>query len=56
MSKFNPVKPEKIVISLRIDTNLLNDVENLSQNVDISRNEFIIQSIKFAIDNMPNSL
>ena len=50
MLKFQPSKSEKILISIRIDENLLQLVDRIASNSDISRNELIIQSIKFAIE------
>ena len=51
MAEFNPAKIEKAVISIRIPTNTLEAVDRLSANIDISRNEFIVQCINFAIEN-----
>ncbi len=52
MSSFKPQKPEKELISIRINKELLHEVDSLSQKNEISRNEFIVQSIRFAIKNM----
>ena len=49
MSEFKPVKPEKSVISIRIDTDLLKKIDKLANDTDISRNEFILQCINFAL-------
>lgn len=54
MEHFKPVKPEKEVISIRIPTDLLKEVDEKSAQSDISRNEFINQCISFALDNMKN--
>lgn len=51
MKEFKPIKPEKVVISIRIDTEMLKRVEELSVKSDISRNEFIVQCIDYAIKN-----
>ena len=53
MTDFNPTKIEKTVISIRIASNQLKEVDRLSAKRDISRNEFIVQCINFAINNMP---
>ena len=53
MYEFKPVKNEKIVISLRIDTDLLQTIDSLSGKIDISRNEFIMQCIDFAMKHYP---
>lgn len=52
MKKFLPKKPEKEVISMRIDTELLKQVDTEAVRADISRNEFINQCILYALDNM----
>ncbi len=49
MEKFKPKKSEKEVISIRMDKELLNKIDNLSYESDISRNEFITQAIQYAI-------
>jgi predicted HicB family RNase H-like nuclease len=51
-TEFKPVKAEKILISLRIDVEKLNQIDVLASKNDISRNEFIMQSIDFAIKHM----
>ncbi len=52
MNKFKPVKNEKTVISIRLDVELLNEVDKLSAKTDISRNELIVQCIQYALQNM----
>ncbi len=52
MNEFKPIKQEKTVISIRLDNSLLNEIDNISHKTDISRNELIIQCIKYALDNM----
>jgi len=51
MGAFKPVKQEKAVISIRIDTEMLSIVDALSANTNISRNELIVQCIEYAINN-----
>ncbi len=51
MEKFKPIKPEKTIISIRLDTEVLKDIDNISQKTDISRNELIVQCINFALKN-----
>ena len=55
MEKFKPKKPEKELISIRIDSNLLSQIDTLSGNFNLSRNEFIVQSLLFAIDNIESA-
>lgn len=52
MNNFKPVKQEKDVISIRIDSKLLEKVDIIAGNTDISRNELIVQCIEYAINNM----
>ena len=52
MEKFRPTKEEKDIISMRISKELLKEVDLLATQNDLSRNEFIVQSIQFAIKNM----
>ena len=55
LDKFLPKKPEKEVISIRISTDLLEDVDAKAAAFDISRNELINQCIAFALGNMEKS-
>lgn len=55
MKKFQPKKPEKEVISIRIDVSLLEKVDMESGKADISRNEFINQCILYALDNLSDN-
>lgn len=52
MKDFIPIKQEKTVISIRIDVDMLKNIDKLSQKTDISRNELIIQCIDYALDNL----
>jgi len=40
------------LISIRIDKSLLQQVDRLTSQNNSSRNEFIVQSISFAIENI----
>ena len=55
MKDFKPIKQEKTVISIRLENELLKQVDNISTQTDISRNEFIVQWIEYAIKNLDNS-
>jgi len=55
MIEFNPSKPEKTVITIRIESGLLKEIDDLSSKVDISRNEFILQCIDFAMKHYNNA-
>ena len=52
MPKFVARKPEKEVISMRIDTDVLKDVDQKAAAVGISRNELLNQMILYALSNM----
>ena len=52
MNNFKPKKQEKDVISIRINTDLLENIDFIANDIDISRNELIIQCIEYAINNM----
>ncbi len=52
MNNFVPKKTEKEVISIRIESDLLQKVDRLSNEIDISRNEMIVQCIRYALSNM----
>lgn len=52
MSDFKPIKQEKTVISIRIDNDILNAIDKQSAAIDISRNEFIVQCIEYAMEHL----
>ena len=52
MPEFEPKKIEKEVISLRVPSDMLAEVDKQSAAREMSRNEFINQCIRFALDNM----
>lgn len=52
MANFVPRKPEKDVISVRISTELLAELDEKAAMNDISRNELINQCIRFALSSM----
>ena len=47
---FHPNKHEKTVISVRIDKELLDKIDKVASDTNLSRNEIICQSIEFALD------
>lgn len=55
MEKFTPKKSEKEVISMRISTDILMEIDRKAAQIDISRNEFINQCIAFALSHMDDS-
>lgn len=52
MVKFQPFKNEKVVITIRLDSEKLEIIDKLSTKIDISRNEFINQCLDYAINNL----
>jgi len=52
MKEFKPIKQEKTIISIRLDAEVLKTIDKLSHNTDISRNEFIVQCIDYALKNL----
>lgn len=52
MKVFKPIKQEKAVISIRIDTDTLKTIDKSSAKYDLSRNEFIVQCIEFALKHL----
>lgn len=55
MAKFIPKKYEKEVISMRISSETLEELDEKAAKIGISRNELINQCISFALANMENS-
>ena len=53
--KFTPKKAEKEVISMRISSDVLQEIDRKAAAIDISRNEFINQCIAFALSHMEDS-
>ena len=52
MPKFEPKKAEKEVISMRIDSEMLQRVDEKAAQYDLSRNVLINQMIAFALNSM----
>ncbi len=52
MANFKPIKQEKTVIIIRIDTKILKKIDDISKTSDISRNELIVQCIEYALKNL----
>ena len=52
MQEFIPIKSEKEVISIRLESELLKTVDAAAERADISRNEFINQCIQFALEHL----
>ena len=52
MKKFKPTKSEKIVISIRLDIDKLEHIDNIANKINISRNELINQCLDYAVENL----
>lgn len=52
MAKFTPRKLEKEIISLRISVDMLDTIDEKAAAINISRNQFLIQCIEYALANM----
>lgn len=52
MLEFKPIKQEKTVISIRLGVDMLKSIDDLARQTDISRNEIIVQSIEYALNNL----
>lgn len=55
MGKFIAKKPEKEVISLRLASETLKQIDEHANKVGISRNELLTQMIDYALSNMDES-
>lgn len=51
MAKFAPRRTEKEVISLRILSDVLHEIDMKAGKINISRNELINQMIAYALEN-----
>ena len=54
MTNFKPIKQEKTIISIRLDADVLKKIDKISTDIDISRNELIVQCIDYALTNLKN--
>ena len=52
MVKFIPTKSEKIVISIRMENEKINKIDEIASKINISRNELINQCLDFALKNL----
>ncbi len=50
--KFKPKSGEKEIISFRIPKVLLSEVDLVANKNSLSRNEFMIQCLEYALDNI----
>lgn len=56
MELFQPIKKntpnEKTVISVRVNSEVLLQIDKLSGDIDVSRNEFINQCLDYALEHI----
>ena len=52
LNKFNPQRTEKIIVSLRLPKDKVDSIDMLALNFNISRNEFLMQCIDYALENI----
>ncbi|MBE6139546.1 MAG: ribbon-helix-helix protein, CopG family [Firmicutes bacterium] len=52
MAKFIPTKSEKIVISIRLENEKIEKIDEIANKIDISRNELINQCLDYALNNL----
>lgn len=52
MVKFIPSKNEKIVISIRLEIDKINKIDEIANKINISRNELINQCLDFSLNNL----
>jgi predicted transcriptional regulator len=55
MADFAPVKTEKIIVSIRLGSDVLEKLDRIAGETDISRNELVNQCIEFALANFKKS-
>ena len=57
MEHFKPVKSdkEKVLVSVRLNVDILEKIDELSAKADISRNELIVQCIQYSLKNIKNN-
>lgn len=55
MKNFKPIKQEKVVISIKLDSEMLTNIDHIAQQTDISRNELIVQCLSYALENIENN-
>lgn len=52
MKDFIPIKLEKEVISIRLRSDMLKEIDAAADEADISRNEMITQCIAYALEHL----
>lgn len=52
MIKFQPLKSENVVISIRLEDYKVQEIDKIASKIDISRNELINQCLDYALNNL----
>lgn len=52
MAKFIPKQYKKEQFTIRMEEKMLKEVDELATNYNLSRSEFIVQCVRFAMDHM----
>ncbi len=55
MIHFKPKKEEKVVISMRLNEDMLKRIDTIAHENSMSRNEFLIQAIEFSLTHIKTS-
>lgn len=54
MAKFIPKQYKKEQFTIRMEQDMLAQVDELAARYDLSRSEFIVQCVRFAVEHMPH--
>lgn len=52
MIKFQPLKSEKVVISIRLEDYKVQEIDKIASKIDINHNELINQCLDYALNNL----
>ena len=53
MAEFIPKQYKKEQFTIRMEKDMLSQVDELAAQYDLSRSEFIVQCVRFAMEHMP---
>ena len=54
MAKFIPKQYKKEQFTIRMEQDMLAQVDELAAQYELSRSEFIVQCVRFAVEHMPH--
>ena len=55
MAEFIPKQYKKEQFTIRMEKDMLSQVDELAANYDLSRSDFIVQCVRFAMEHMPHN-